>query len=225
MYTVANIILWHQNEVTTFPESGVVRAFPLHYRYRQKEISEAFSPKFSGDKIFLCNNSDQMWFSNTFTSAGPLERCWNPHLSGSGFTTALRVQQMLMYRKSCLIPIIHMYILNTENDAGRTCRKFCWLSFKNWKLILVVSWRYEWNRTAKCINGDKQHRPRSAVWSWFTLFAQGYLSENLGLRYAAWNCLSHVMRKPVLARCEQQRCRSACASAQSDQHLCCSLFR
>ena len=25
--------------------------------------------------------------------------------------------------------------------------------------------------------------------------------------------------------CEQQRCRSACASAQSDQHLCCSLLR
>ena len=25
--------------------------------------------------------------------------------------------------------------------------------------------------------------------------------------------------------CKQQRCRSACASAQSDQHLCCSLLR
>ena len=36
--------------------------------------------------------------------------------------------------------------------------------------------------------------------------------------------LSHVMRKPVLAICEQQRTRSACASAQSDQHLCCSLL-
>ena len=34
-----------------------------------------------------------------------------------------------------------------------------------------------------------------------------------------------LMRKPVLAICEQQRCRSACASAQSDQHLCCSLLR
>ena len=31
------------------------------------------------------------------------------------------------------------------------------------------------------------------------------------------------MRKPVLAICEQRRCRSACASAQSDQHLYCSL--
>ena len=27
------------------------------------------------------------------------------------------------------------------------------------------------------------------------------------------------------AICEQQRCRLACASAQSDQHLCCSLLR
>ena len=35
--------------------------------------------------------------------------------------------------------------------------------------------------------------------------------------------LSHVMRKPVYVICEQQRRRSACASAQSDQHLCCLL--
>ena len=32
--------------------------------------------------------------------------------------------------------------------------------------------------------------------------------------------MSHVMRKPVHAICEQQRRRSACASAQSDQRLC-----
>ena len=35
----------------------------------------------------------------------------------------------------------------------------------------------------------------------------------------------HVMRKPVYAICEQQRSRSACASAESDQRLCCSLPR
>ena len=33
------------------------------------------------------------------------------------------------------------------------------------------------------------------------------------------------MRKPVYAICEQQRRRSACTSALSDQHLCCSLSR
>ena len=34
---------------------------------------------------------------------------------------------------------------------------------------------------------------------------------------------SHAMRKPVFAICEQQRRRSACAFAQSDQRLSCSL--
>ena len=35
--------------------------------------------------------------------------------------------------------------------------------------------------------------------------------------------MSHAIRKPVYAICKQQRCRSACASAQSDQGLCYSL--
>ena len=39
------------------------------------------------------------------------------------------------------------------------------------------------------------------------------------------NHTSHVMRKPVFAICEQQKRRSACVSAQSDQRLCCSLPR
>ena len=33
------------------------------------------------------------------------------------------------------------------------------------------------------------------------------------------------MRKPAYAICEQQRRKSACASAQTDQHICCSLPR
>ena len=37
--------------------------------------------------------------------------------------------------------------------------------------------------------------------------------------------LSHVIRKPVYAICEQQRCRPAYAFAQSDQRRCCSLPR
>ena len=37
--------------------------------------------------------------------------------------------------------------------------------------------------------------------------------------------MSHIMRTPVYAICDQQRRRSACASAQSDQRLCWSLPR
>ena len=39
------------------------------------------------------------------------------------------------------------------------------------------------------------------------------------------NQMGHVIRKPVYAICEEQRRRSACASAQSDQRLYCSLPR
>ena len=34
----------------------------------------------------------------------------------------------------------------------------------------------------------------------------------------------HSAIKPVFGVCEQQRCRPACASAQSDQRLCYSLI-
>ena len=58
----------------------------------------------------LCNNSDQTCFSDILTPAGPLGRCWNPRLSGSGFNTSLGAQQMLMHRKVCLIPILKLNI-------------------------------------------------------------------------------------------------------------------
>ena len=35
--------------------------------------------------------------------------------------------------------------------------------------------------------------------------------------------MGQIMRQPVFVICEQQRRRSACASTQSDQRLCCSL--
>ena len=44
-------------------------------------------------------------------------------------------------------------------------------------------------------------------------------------KYKLFINFSLIMRKPVFALCEQQRRKSACASAQSDQHLCCSLPR
>ena len=49
-----------------------------------------------------------------------------------------------------------------------------------------------------------------------------------GVRYklvdgTVW--MSHVMRKPGHVVCVQQRCRSGCTFAHSDQCLCCSLLR
>ena len=50
----------------------------------------------------------------TLTSAGPLSRCWNPRVSSSGFNISLGAQQMLMHRKSCLIPILYNGIIDHE---------------------------------------------------------------------------------------------------------------
>ena len=44
--------------------------------------------------------------------------------------------------------------------------------------------------------------------------------------YQSFTCnLGQVMRKCVLCHMQTTKCRSVCASAQSDQHLCCSLLR
>ena len=47
----------------------------------------------------------------------------------------------------------------------------------------------------------------------------------LDLHIMYFTHMSHIMRKPVYAICEQQRCRLASASAQSDQRLWCPLPR
>ena len=54
------------------------------------------SPKLSSDKMTWCNNNDKNWFSDTLTCARPL-------VVGK---STLGVQQMLMHRKACLIPIV-----------------------------------------------------------------------------------------------------------------------
>ena len=59
---------------------------------------------------------------------------------------------------------------------------------------------------------------KTGFWRWLTNIAGSLARSTL--------CnMSHVMRKPVFALCEQQWPRSACASAQSDQCLCYSLLR
>ena len=52
--------------------------------------------------------------------------------------------------------------------------------------------------------------------------------HNADMSQLSWDdmrYMSHIMRKIVYAIREQQRRRSACASTQFDQHLCCSLPR
>ena len=79
--TVANVISLRQHDVRLCPGSGVFKTFAgnlpfsASVEYTKKDLFDAFSPKFSREKMFLCNKSDQTCFSDTLTSAGLLGRC------------------------------------------------------------------------------------------------------------------------------------------------------
>ena len=78
----------------------ILHTFACHYSNTKMNLSKHFF------EMTLCNNNDQTWSSNRLTSARPLGGRWNPRLSGSGWNTTLGVQQLLMHRKTCLIPIL-----------------------------------------------------------------------------------------------------------------------
>ena len=104
--TVAMTLLFAQ-EVAFFKKFAGNVLFRAIIRLGKKNTFRRISPKFPSEKKknALFNNSDPTCFSDTLTTAWPLCGCWNHRMSGSGFNTSLGAQQMLMHRKSCLIPI------------------------------------------------------------------------------------------------------------------------
>ena len=100
--TVANVILWHQDDVRLCPGRGVFKMFAVtclsapFYRYRKKELFKA---------IIVIKHA----FLIHGHLLGPSEG-----VSDSGFNTSLAAQQMLMHRKPCLIPIISQNQVITE---------------------------------------------------------------------------------------------------------------
>ena len=103
------------DDVSLCPGSSVFKTFARNMLFHaiigtgKKNFLKQFLPTFSCKIIFVCNNSDQTYFSDTLTSAGPLGRCW------TGFNTSLRDQQMFTHRKSCLIPILKTSCDNNYN--------------------------------------------------------------------------------------------------------------
>ena len=75
------------------------------------------------------------------------------------------------------------------------------------------------NITICLIHSNKLYNPHSPIYLWGK---GGQMLPKLDLGQLNLY-LSHVMRKPVLAICKRQMCRSACASTQSDQRLYCLL--
>ena len=61
------------------------------------------------------------------------------------------------------------------------------------------------------------------VWLEFTSTCNSpglFVAASIIYKYSQYIHMSHIMRKPVYAICEQQRRRSTCTFAQSDQRLC-----
>ena len=81
--------------------------------------------------------------------------------------------------------------------------------------LLVI----QWVLSCSCSYGKYQEEPAGIVFRTRWLLKE---ARDTGEEY-----VSLFMRKPAFCLCEQQKCRSDCmdASAQSDQHLCCSMLR
>ena len=100
-----------------------------------------------------------------------------------------------------------------------------------WKYYVIVIFRgyYDWFllESWKQNVGSFLHVSCGENELWCNMFSKYWRNKN-GAYYNATffkfhNYLSHIMRKPTKWVCTQRRLRSAWASAQSGQSLCCAL--
>ena len=96
-----------------FQNLRIHHAFAHHNSNTKMNFSKRF-PKFSSDKKTLCNNNNQTWFSDTLTSARPLGVVKTLAFQARVSTPPLGVQQVLMHRKTCLIPMMKTNILEAS---------------------------------------------------------------------------------------------------------------
>ena len=103
------------------------------------------------------------------------------------------------------------WVHSEDSDQTGRMPRLIWV-FAGCTLTLLVLSRGGSNYDCTCVfcgSLTVQHlRPLSCWYSSYTDIK------------GAWSC-----ENVSYAICEQQKSRSACASAQSDQHLCCSLLR
>ena len=100
--------------------------------------------------------------------------------------------------------------------------------FKSWSFLKPRFYRYwpwlKWMSAIEKVAIDQLAKPtfrsRYAHTPMVTEQREGPMDTVAFTTWLAGLQMSHIMRKPVYAICEQQRRRLACASAQSDQRLC-----
>ena len=160
----------------------------------------------------------------------------------------------LNYKVPALLQFLMPRFLSVEMPDWRTVASTpAYLSSENDCHLVPYSVKYRKNLKFSGQTGlSKQCRPRSdcswslirvytvchsfcvllrhycmvkSYWSNFRFITAIISSAPISTMFTVGHYMSHVMRKPVYVICEQQRRRSDCTSAQSDQHLCCSLPR
>ena len=126
------------------------------------------------------------------------------------------------------------FSLETQTESPVfVCTRTCVLERKRARIPMIEYGVSCLRCCKKMLNSDKTTK--------FAHFGDTPLSESAASESASssiWkmNCMGSFQAlipnkfgpgraKMSYAICQQQRCRSACTSAQSDQHLCCSLLR
>ena len=99
---------------------------------------------------------------------------------------------------------------------------------------LLCKSQVDWLVQNGCQNWNRMSKVACDVFRFFMQSEQAYMRlvytndryyDTCFSMVVVVHVLSHVIRKPVYAVCEQWRCRSACASMQCNQRLCCLLPR
>ena len=123
-------LLWNRR----FQNLPILHAFARHYsKTKTNKTFRNVFPKFSSDKMTLCNNKDQTWFSDTLTSARPLRGSLkpSPFRLGGVSTPPLGSKQMTMHRKTCLIPILKLHPTVGDRESYTSNGIIALIMFKN----------------------------------------------------------------------------------------------
>ena len=145
--------------------------------------------------------SNKIFFKLTFYTYS----CYKYHL----------VSHIYLYITNAMQKKHYMFPLKVCTATTRKTRTLAKNTVIIFKLNVVVTYsnvskRCRWSWKQCSLDLQEQSDLERAVWSWSTTFCPDLCVQ-----------MSHIMRKHVYAICKQQRHRSACASAQSDECLCC----
>ena len=118
--------------------------------------------------------------------------------------------------ESIIIPLNAKFTGKVSCSLSYTCKSFCLAKCYNFEVSNLNMKKIRYRRLCCVLNLFA-----NLNYTHVHVSTSDHSRKKLLIPMLIWARSCHVS----YAICEQQRCRSACASAQSDQHLCCSLLR